>query len=74
MFDVDLPSLEDLFNTAAEKGCVMYEVTTIDAKAGGEIDTAQEPNPEITPIIWASRQEIVEIDHEGLTATVKVWY
>lgn len=74
MFDVDLPSLEELFDKAEAMGCVMYNVTTIDAVHGGEIDTSQEPNPEKTPIAWASRSEVVEIDHEGQTATVKVWF
>ena len=76
MFDtgIDLPSLGDLFAQADEMGCIMYEVTTIDGEAGGEIDTTQEPNPQKTTIIWAARQEIVEIDHERLTEIVKVWF
>ncbi len=72
--DIDLPSLEALFAQADDMGCTMYDVTTIDAEVGGEIGTAKEPNPEKTTIAWAARSEVVEIDHDGLTATVKVWF
>ncbi|MEM9808472.1 MAG: hypothetical protein AAF959_24695 [Cyanobacteria bacterium P01_D01_bin.56] len=72
--DIDLPSLKDLFNSDLGKSCTMYECECIDAEKGGEVGTFQEPNPEKTQIDWAARSEVVEIDHDNLTATVKVWF
>lgn len=77
MFDIDLPSLpslEDLFNSELGQSCATYKVTAIDAEAGGELGDSDEPNPEKTQIVWAARSELIEIDHELKTATVKVWF
>lgn len=72
--DIDLPSLEELFNSPIAASCESYLVRAIDAERGGLIGEFYEPNPDVLQIAWAAQSEVIEIDHEAKTATVSIWY
>ncbi|EKU98123.1 hypothetical protein Lepto7375DRAFT_7384 [Leptolyngbya sp. PCC 7375] len=75
MFDIDMPSLEELFATAQEVGAPVYEVTFLERNPEGEGCLHYDVDTVVKPFrgqvgTWYKVIEVLEIDHEGKRATV----
>ncbi|MFG6094369.1 hypothetical protein SPB21_03925 [Leptothoe sp. ISB3NOV94-8A] len=73
--DLDMASFEELFTQASQVGEAAYEVTFLERNPEGEgyfdydVDTVVKPFRGQVGT-WYKVIEVIEIDHEGLTATV----